>query len=168
MLWPRAGRRVYNLSELEMVLLHVNLALRKELQPADTRWSSNLPIGFVSLLLILVCFNRQNTVTEDRNLPTKVKVQRLDLLGATLLISGLCCLLLALQWAGTSQPWRSSKIIGLFIGFGLILGCFFFLQWRLGSNSTMPLQVLFQRSIAFGSAFELLVNMSNYAVSLSL
>lgn len=106
----------------------------------------------------------KGVTTDDRKLSLKIKMRRLDLLGAAILVSGLCCLLLALQWGGTSLPWRSSRIIGLLTGTGLILICFALLQWKIGDNATMPLHVLFQRSVVFGSAFELFVNMSNYAV----
>ena len=126
--------------------------------------ASNLPIGFASFILVLLSLNLKNVITEDRKLPVGVKMRRLDLLGAAILISGLCCLLLALQWGGTSLPWRSSRIIGLLTGSGLIIVCFFLLQWKIGDNATMPLHVLFQRSVAFGSGFELSINMSNYAV----
>ena len=97
-------------------------------------------------------------------MPFSTKIRRLDLLGATILIAGLCCLLLALQWGGTQFSWRSARIIGLLVGSGLILILFFVIQWWLGEDSTMPLHVLCQRSVAFGSGFELLVNMSNYAI----
>ena len=118
----------------------------------------------MSLVLIMLSLDLKGVTTDDRKLPLRVKTRRLDLLGAAILVSGLCCLLLALQWGGTSLPWRSSRIIGLLTGTGLILICFFLLQWKIGDNATMPLHVLFQRSVAFGSGFELFVNMSNYAV----
>ena len=125
---------------------------------------SNPPIGFASFILILLFLDLKGVTVEDRMLPIRVKLRRLDLVGAAILISCLCCLLLALQWGGTSLPWRSSRIIGLLTGSGLILVCFFLLQWKLGNDSTMPLHVLFQRSVAFGSGFELFINMSNYTV----
>ena len=118
----------------------------------------------MSFFLILLFLDLNGVTMEDRKLPIRVKLRRLDLVGAAILICGLCCLLLALQWGGTSLPWRSSRVIGLLTGSGLILVCFFLLQWKLGDDSTMPLHVLFQRSVAFGSGFELFLNMSNYAV----
>lgn len=156
------GRCFHHLCKLEMVLLHVRsllLCIRTRLITA-----SNLPIGFASFFLILLFLDLNGVSMKDRKLPIRVKLRRLDLVGAAILICGLCCLLLALQWGGTSVPWRSSRIIGLLIGSGLILICFFLLQWRLGDDSTMPLPVLFQRSVAFGSGFELFLNMSNYTV----
>ncbi len=127
--------------------------------------TSNLPIGFVSFILILIFLNLEGAIMPEQKLPMKTKLRRLDLIGAAFLISALCCLLLALQWGGISLPWRSSRVIGLLTGSGLILVCFFLLQWKLGDDGTMPLHVLYQRSIAFGSAFELFVNMSNYTVN---
>lgn len=125
----------------------------------------NLPIGFVSFILILVFLSRKDMTANEQKIPIKAKLRRLDLGGAAILISGLCCLLLALQWGGTTLPWRSARIVGLCTASGIIIILFFLLQWRLGDDSTMPLHVLFQRSIAVGSCFELLINMCNYAVS---
>ena len=156
------GRCFHHLCKLEMVLLHVRLLLL--LITTRLIATSNLPIGFASFFLILLFLDLNGVTMEDRNLPIRVKLRRLDLVGAAILICALCCLLLALQWGGTSVPWRSSRIIGLLIGSGLILICFFLLQWRLSDDGTMPLPVLFQRSVAFGSGFELFLNISNYTV----
>lgn len=65
---------------------------------------------------------------------------------------------------GTSQPWNSPRIIGLFVGFGLLIVIFGALQWRLGEKATIPLRVLRQRTVLAGGVFSFLVNMSNYVV----
>lgn len=116
--------------------------------------------------MIIIFLKLKDVDTPDRKLPIRVKLQRLDLVGATILISGVCCLLLALQWGGNTLPWKSSRVIGLIVGSGLLIILFFLYQWRLGENSTMPLRILCQRSVACGSGFEFLVNMSNYAVEI--
>lgn len=77
------------------------------------------------------------------------------------------CLVLALEWGGTTYSWRSSQIIGLFVGFGLLLAVFFLIQWTLGDRATIPLKLLTQRTILSGSLYLMFVQMVNYAVSIN-
>ena len=89
----------------------------------------------------------------------------MDLNGAFILISAICCLLLALQWGGLTQPWSSARIVGLFVGFALLTGVFALLQWKLGEKATVPLRFLRQRSTLFGAIYAFCLNASNYVVS---
>jgi hypothetical protein len=86
-------------------------------------------------------------------LPLKTKLRRLDYVGATLIFGAICCLLLAIQWGGTTYAWSSSRIIGLFVGLGVLLTTFTVLQWRLGDGATIPFRILGQRSVLMGSLF---------------
>lgn len=61
-------------------------------------------------------------------MPLSEKFKFLDIPGAIFIISAVSCLLLALQWGGTVVPWRSARIIGLLVGFGLLIIAFGFLQ----------------------------------------
>jgi MFS family permease len=113
----------------------------------------NLPIGAVVSALIIFFLKLRDTGNEDRKLPLKTKLRSLDFLGATLIFGAFTCLLLAIQWGGTTYAWKSSQIIGLFIGLGLLLIAFIGLQWRLGDNATIPYRILGQRSVLTGSIF---------------
>lgn len=77
------------------------------------------------------------------------------------------CLVLALEWGGTTYSWRSSQIIGLFVGFDLLLAVFFLIQWTLGDRATIPLKLLTQRTILSGSLYLMFVQMVNYPVSIN-
>ena len=100
----------------------------------------------------------------DRSLPLKVKILHMDILGAIVLISAICCILLALQWGGTTKPWNSSIIIGLFVGFGLLISLFVFIQWKLEEKATLPLRFLKQRSLLMSACYSFLIYASNYIV----
>jgi hypothetical protein len=63
------------------------------------------------------------------------------------------CLLLALQWGGTVYAWNSSRIIGLFVGFGLMITIFVIIQIKRGDKATLPLSVLRQRTVASAAFF---------------
>ena len=68
--------------------------------------------------------------------------------------SGIVCLLLALQWGGTEHAWNSSVIIGLFIGFGLLIIIFIIVQIKRGDNATLPISILRQRTVASAAIFQ--------------
>ena len=90
----------------------------------------NLPFGGVALLTVFFCF--KNPERPHNNRTTREKIRQIDLLGAFLLICAIVCLLLALQWGGSTYPWHASKVWGCILGFGLIIILFLGLQVKLG------------------------------------
>ncbi|EAW07570.1 MDR family MFS transporter [Aspergillus clavatus NRRL 1] len=124
----------------------------------------NLPIGGVSLAVILFILRLPEN-TEFSGTPIMHRIQQLDLIGASLLIPSIICLLLALQWGGNKYPWSNSRIIGLFIGFGLMAILFAFSQVKMGDKATLPPRMFTNRTVLaatlyalfFGGAFFLLV-----------
>ncbi|KAL2150800.1 hypothetical protein VTH82DRAFT_7363 [Thermothelomyces myriococcoides] len=86
--------------------------------------------------------------------PTLLKrILRLDLLGTLMLVSFIVCLLLALQWGGTEYAWNSSVIIGLFVGFGVMVIIFAAIQvWR-GDRGTLPPRLFKNRDVVCAMFF---------------
>lgn len=80
-------------------------------------------MAFVAVLLIFKMPKREHT-----NLTFVEKMFEVDLLGAFLLIPGIVCLLLALQWGGTQYPWGDSRVWGCLLGFALIIAVFIAVQ----------------------------------------
>lgn len=124
----------------------------------------NVPIGGLACGIILIFLQLHGAGKENRQLPLRIKLQHLDFGGATTLIAGVACLLIALQWAGHSKPWRSAEVIGLFIGFGLLIVVFGLIQWKRGERATIPLRIIRQRSILLGCLYVAFLDMSAYAV----
>lgn len=122
----------------------------------------NLPIGFVTFVLIMIFLKIENKRTP---MTLKARIMQLDPLGALMLLASVVCLLLALQWGGQAHPWNSATIVGLLVGFGVLFILFGFIQWTMGEDATVPLRVLKQRSILSASAFLFFIAMSNYVVS---
>ncbi|KUJ10943.1 MFS general substrate transporter [Mollisia scopiformis] len=124
----------------------------------------NVPIGGTALLLIAIFLRLKRSEEQERYRLMRVidRVKELDPLGASLLISAICCLFLALQWGGQSLPWNSSKVIGLFAGFGVLIALFCFTQVILGEDATIPIRVLKQRSILCGSLFLFFMAVPSY------
>ncbi|KAI5838933.1 major facilitator superfamily domain-containing protein [Morchella snyderi] len=124
----------------------------------------NLPIGAVVMIAIIVFFTPPNRVKADK-LTGMEKLKELDLAGTAVLLPGIVCLLLALQWGGSKYQWSNPKIIGLLVTAGVLLAAFVGVQaWR-GEKATIPPRILRQRSIlsscivsfSIGSCFMLLV-----------
>ncbi|KAI1259432.1 major facilitator superfamily domain-containing protein [Xylariaceae sp. FL1019] len=79
----------------------------------------NLPIGGASLAVIFL-YLRISRINNPDNHSALSRILDLDLIGAGILIPGIIMLLLALQWGGAEYPWNDSRIIGLFVGAGVI------------------------------------------------
>ena len=62
----------------------------------------NLPIGGVAMVVIAVFLKVPDR--EATKLPLADKIRQLDLLGTCILVPGVVCLLLALQWGGPEYP----------------------------------------------------------------
>lgn len=75
------------------------------------------------------------------------RLKLIDVLGAACLLPAVICLLLALQWGGNNYAWSSAKIIGLFVGSGLLLLLFAAVQIKQQDRGTIPPRVLRKRSI---------------------
>ena len=125
-----------------------------------------MPIGGVIFFLISVVLKLPVSDNEERRAPLSEKFSCLDLPGGVLIIGAVCCLLLALQWGGTMLPWRSAKIIGLFVGFGLLIIAFGLVQWLSKEKATIPLRLLRQRSVIMGAWFLFFLEMSIYGCAI--
>ncbi len=120
----------------------------------------NLPIGGAAMLAIFLFLHIKRTSDEDGRTVWQ-KVMSLDLLGASMLLPAIICLLLALQWGGTEHAWNSSVIIGLFVGFALMIIIFIGIQIWKGDQGTLPPRLFKSRDVVcamlfaffFGAAF---------------
>lgn len=84
-----------------------------------------------------------------QTLTIRQRIIRMDWTGAALILSACVCLLIALQEGGMITPWKSAKIIGLLVGFVLLLVAFFILQVWLGDSGSISTRLFRKRSIAF-------------------
>ncbi|KAF7946638.1 hypothetical protein EAE96_009631 [Botrytis aclada] len=109
----------------------------------------NSPIGGVTLAMVMLFVKSRlpRQANDVRSLPPLQKLQRMDWAGTIIFLSAFVCLYLALQWGGQTKPWRSSEVIGLFIGFCLLLELFAYTQKFTGENSLIPRRILKQRTV---------------------
>ncbi|KAJ1323001.1 MFS transporter DHA2 family glioxin efflux transporter [Microdochium nivale] len=90
----------------------------------------NLPIGVLTCAAIL--FTPKLAAAKTTPASIKEILLQLDLVGVSLLTGAIVAMILALQFGGTTMPWASATVVGLLVGFGLILAVFAVWQAHLG------------------------------------
>ena len=120
----------------------------------------NLPFGAIAILSVSLFF--KPPPRESTGMSLKKKILELDLLGAGFLICAIVCLLLALQWGGSTYPWKNSKVWGCLLGFGLLIIIFILLQIRRGDRATIPLRIFSQRTVLWASLYTCFMSMGLY------
>ncbi|KAI1651883.1 MFS general substrate transporter [Daldinia loculata] len=110
----------------------------------------NLPIGGVAVLCLLA-------VKLPTRPPEPAKFwehfTRLDPLGTFFFVPSIVCLLLALQWGGSTYEWNSWRIILLLVLFGVLLLAFMAVQVLMPNTATIPVRIISQRSVAAAATF---------------
>ena len=116
----------------------------------------NLPIGGFAAVLILFLFRIKGAATEKARLLEKIK--DLDGLGFVLFAGSITMLLLALQFGGTAYAWRSSVVIGLFVGFGVTMLAFIPWQMYLQDTALIPPKLFKNRNASLIFTSSIFVN----------
>ena len=124
----------------------------------------NLPIGAIVFFLVTFGLGSKLDDSKARKYSFAKKLKHLDPLGIILLLGAVSCLFLALQWGGDKYAWQSAKIIGLLVGFVLLITTFGGLQWWLVNAATIPPRLLRERTVSCGALALFLISMSSNAV----
>lgn len=85
--------------------------------------------------------------------PITTHIKRLDPLGTFFFVPGIVCLLLALQWGGSTYAWNNGRIIALFVLFGVLMMAFVSVQILMPETATIPARIITQRSILASTIF---------------
>jgi MFS family permease len=112
----------------------------------------NLPVG--GFTMVVLFFTLKPAAPKNANLTFKQQVAQLDLIGVSVFVPCIVCLLLALQWGGSTYPWNDGRIIALLVLFGVLLIAFAIVQiWK--KEGTLPPRIIKQRSIAAGVLYSI-------------
>ncbi|KAK4116027.1 MFS general substrate transporter [Canariomyces notabilis] len=128
-------------------------------QNVTWRWCFyiNLPIGGAAAALFFLLVHLRPAATEQK--PIAGKIAMLDAPGFVLFASSTTMLLLALQWGGIEYAWSSSVIIGLLVGFCVVMLLFvFWTLWRKESALIPPRLFTMNRNPALLCAAAFFVN----------
>ncbi|KAK8919529.1 Efflux pump aflT [Metarhizium anisopliae] len=98
----------------------------------------NLPIGGIAMVIVALFVHINRNTSDTENMTFMERLLQLDLLGTFVFIPAIVCLLLALQWGGADYPWNDSRVIGLFVGFALMIAVFVGIQFWQGDRGTLP------------------------------
>ena len=90
----------------------------------------NLPLGAVALVVVTAVLPAVSARQQHK----------IDYLGATLLAGFATCVVLATSWGGTTYPWGSPVIIGLFAGAVVLIGAWW-LSARYAAEPVLPLRL---------------------------
>ncbi len=102
---------------------------------------------------LLVLLKLPKTTQRSKSMTWYDIFSNLDPIGTTIFVPCVICLLLALQWGGTTYAWSNYRIIVCLVFFATMLLTFVAVQWFLENKATIPVRIPMQRSIAFGSVF---------------
>jgi len=104
----------------------------------------NLPIGAVALVVVTVVLPATSTRRHHK----------IDYLGAALIAAFATSVVLATSWGGTTYPWHSPVIIGLFAAAAVFLGLWY-LSARQAAEPVLPLRLFRNRVFTVSSAISL-------------
>jgi len=121
---------------------------RDPFQYADVQGAVNLPIGGVALAII--AFILKPAPPQVKGLSIGQKLAKLDLLGELFLLPCIICLLLGMQWGGSTYAWSDGRIIALFTLFGALLIAFALVQVLMPATATIPASIIANRNILAG------------------
>ncbi|KAL7907163.1 MFS general substrate transporter [Trichoderma velutinum] len=115
----------------------------------------NLPIGGLAMLIVVLILHVNRNSEDTLNMSVMARILEIDILGTAIFIPAIVCLLLALQWGGSEYAWSNSKIIGLFVGFGLMIALFIGIQFWKGDKGTLPPRMFKDRNVLPAMLFSL-------------
>ncbi|QVM10208.1 hypothetical protein D8B26_004869 [Coccidioides posadasii str. Silveira] len=110
----------------------------------------NLPIGGFAMVIILLLLKLPHVKKADNKASIGRHIMRLDPLGTICFLPSMVCLLLALQWGGSTYPWSSGKVIPLLVVFAVLICAFVAIQIWGAEDATVPPRIFTQRSILSG------------------
>ena len=97
--------------------------------------------------MLVILFALKPTPPAAPGLTIRQQLAKLDLLGEFFLFPCLICLLLALQWGGSTYAWSSWRIILLFVLFGVCLIAFIVTEISTQETATIKIRVIKNRSV---------------------
>lgn len=122
----------------------------------------NLPFGGVTILVILFVLPTIER-PELRSIPFTQRLKRIDVIGFLIFTPAIVCLLLALQWGGSTYPWDDGRIIALLVLFGVLLILFLVFEYWKGVDASLPLRIITKRSVA-AAMWNGFCNMAAFAI----
>lgn len=103
----------------------------------------NLPIGFISATAIYFLLDFPSPEGS-----IKEKLKRVDYLGTFLIVAATTCLLIAVQFGGSTWAWGDAKTISLLVLGFVLLGVFSYVEKHYAHEPILPASLYSDRSVA--------------------
>lgn len=123
----------------------------------------NLPVGGVAAAILVIFFKLPSHI-KPAEATFREKMLQLDPIGIILIMAAVVCYVLALQWGGVTLPWSDSKVVGLLVGFVLLLIVFGIDQWWQDERAMLPKRLFKNRYIYQGMAYSFTIAGSYFLV----
>lgn len=139
------------------------------IQSSTWRWcfGINLPLGAVTVISVSIFVRIPGS---GQRLTLAQKIRDLDLPGTVCMVASVICLLLALQWGGSTYPWSNGRIIALFVISGVLAISFLVIQkttWS-GKANTIPRSLARNRDIWLSAVYSMCITGGVYVAILYL
>ncbi|KAI4650396.1 hypothetical protein J4E93_002752 [Alternaria ventricosa] len=115
----------------------------------------NLPIGALTFACVFFFLHLPSAPKEK--LSILVQLKRLDPIGLLFFVPSMVCLILALQWGGTTDPWSAPRIIGLLVTFAVTFIAFLVVEFTMPDTAMAPPRVILNRSMGGAMLFVFLL-----------
>ncbi|KAF2732367.1 major facilitator superfamily transporter [Polyplosphaeria fusca] len=112
----------------------------------------NLPFGALSAAVVAFVLHLPER-KEGEKLSLVQQLKKLDPIGTALFLPSMICLIMALQWGGTAYAWSNWRIVLLLVLFPVLLAGYVAVQMWKPETATMPMRILTQRTVAFGTFY---------------
>ncbi|MEU6425407.1 MDR family MFS transporter [Microbispora sp. NPDC046973] len=111
----------------------------------------NLPIGLISLVVTSMALR----------IPFTRRSHRIDYLGAALIVAGVSCFLLYLDWAGGELGWTAPGSLALLTGFVALAALFVFVELR-AAEPILPMRLFRNKIFSVGNGFSFLAGLAMF------
>jgi EmrB/QacA subfamily drug resistance transporter len=111
----------------------------------------NVPIGIVSFIVVSLAL-RMPVIRRDH---------KIDYLGAALIMAGVSCFLLYLDWAGKDYGWTAPISLALLVGFLALTALFVYVELR-ASEPILPMRLFRNAIFTVGNAFGFLAGVAMF------
>lgn len=133
---------------------------------ATWRWCFyiNLPLGAITVVVLIFCLQFPPSPPKPKK-TWKENVLRFDPIGTILFAPSIICLLLALQWGGTTYSWSDGRIIALLVVFAVLLLGFGIVQPFMGDNATLNKKAMTSRHVMCAALYSFCVSAAFFVMA---
>ena len=104
-------------------------------------------------IALITIFFKSPAREKEVSIGFQERFKQFDPIGTIFFLPAIICLLLALQWGGTTYAWSNGRIIVLFVLTGILLIAFVGVQFWKGETATVPPRIFNQRTMVSAAFF---------------